>query len=658
MEALADNPTKALKTYKKANADELAALLTRASEAYYNTSNALLTDDVFDIAERHLQKIAPKHPFLIADVGARVVEDNKVPLPYYMGSLDKIKDEGQKAIAKYLTKHDGGFIISHKLDGNSAMIVYEYNGKSKPVVKMYSRGDGKEGQDITKMLTNMKVPALLAAPAPAPAHADAVQTIAVRGELVISKKNWDTIKDKGANARNMVAGVMHSKRANKEIASLVDFVAYELLSPSLPHGSALKFIESLGFNVVHHTHYPLKDITVDNLSKILVHERAHATYEIDGIVVTHDAVNKPSKEKNPTYAFAFKSILTQDEAEVIVSSVEWRVSKDGYIKPTIVFPAVTIAGASIQRATGINASFIENNVIGIGSHVVIIRSGDVIPKVVRVTRPAPRGAMMPTMPYVWNETHVDIVIKEENNEEQRFSNLVHFTKSLSLKGVADGTIKKLFNAGYDTVPKLLKLQVSDIVKIEGFQTVSATAVVKSLSGVRTAPREDLMKASNLFGRSLGERKIKTIVQAFPGLLTCDLDTLGLTQEDLMTIDGIGSTTATSFLEGMTAFKQLLDDIGLCGEDAPPSPSSHNAGPPKVPKVTDMKFKGQTIVFTGFRNKEWESKIEAAGGKVTSSISKNTTLVVAADPTETSAKLDKARDLSIPITSKTAFEATM
>lgn len=643
MEALANNPTQALKTYtkRKKNADELAALLKQASYAYYNTSKALLRDEVFDIAERHLEKIAPEHPFLTEDIGAVVLEENKVPLPYFLGSLDKIKDEGDKAIAKYLAKHKtGDFIISHKLDGNSALIVYD---KTSHKQRMYSRGDGKDGQDITKLLTHVKVPTL------------PQQQLAVRGELVISKKNWETIKDQGANARNMVAGVMHAKKANKAVASVVDFVAYELLSPVMQHGDALKFLETLGFNVVHHARHPRADITVENLSKILVHERAHSAYEIDGIVVTQDAINIPPKEKNPKYAFAFKSILTQDEAEVTVSSVEWRISKDGYIKPTIVFPAVTIAGASIQRATGINASFIEKNVIGIGARVVIIRSGDVIPKVVRVTRPAPGGPMMPTVQYVWNETHVDIITKENNSDEQCFSNLVHFTKSLSLKGVAEGTVKKLFNAGYNTVPKLLKLQVSDIIKIEGFKTLSATAVVKSLAGVHTAPRIDLMKASNLFGRCIGERKIKVIVKAFPGLLTCDLDSLGLTHADLMTVDGIGQATATSFLEGIAAFKKFLEDIGLCTDTPTPTPIPK---PAPAPKTVDMKFTGQTIVFTGFRNKEWESKIEAAGGKVSSSISRNTTLVVAADPHENTTKLNKARDLSIPITSKTAFESTL
>ena len=640
MEALANNPTEALKAYKKKNADELAELLTRASIAYYNTSKALLTDEVFDIAERHLQKIAPKHPFLTMDIGARVPEENKVTLPYFLGSLDKIKDDGEKAINKFLIKYNTGFIISHKLDGNSAMIVYEPNGNTR----MYSRGDGKEGQDITKMLSYVKVPSQQV-------------PIAVRGELVISKKNWESIKDKGANARNMVAGVMHSKRIDKDVASLVDFVAYELLSPSMLHEDALKFMESAGFNVVHHSRHPRSDITVDNLSKILVHERAHAAYEIDGIVVTHDGINKAPKEKNPKYAFAFKSILTQDEAEVTVSSVEWRVSKDGYIKPTIVFPAVTIAGVNIQRATGINGSYIEKNRIGVGARVVIIRSGDVIPKVIRVTLPALNGPMMPTIPYVWNDTHIDIVSKE-NNEEQRLSNLVHFVKSLSLKGVAEGTVKKLFTAGHDTVPKLLKLKVADIVVIEGFQIASATAIVKSLAGVRSAPRILLMKASNIFGRGLGERKIKTIVQEFPDLLTCDLTTLGLTKEKLMTVDGIGSATAISFLEGLDAFKQFLEEIEVCGDTPTPAPAhpAPTQAPPTQPQP--QKFKGQTIVFTGFRNKEWESLIEAAGGKVSSSISKNTTLVVAADPNESSTKLDKARELSIPIISKAAFQATL
>jgi NAD-dependent DNA ligase len=656
MDALRANPAAALKAYTKSKdqkkADELAALLEQANEAYRNTNAPLLSDDIYDIAEDHLRKIAPKHPFL-QRVGA-LEHGDKVKLPYWMGSLDKIKDDGEKAIAKFTKAYPGSYVVSHKLDGNSGMLVYS---PGQPT-RLYSRGDGKEGQDLTGMLRYVKLP-----------H-NAVgekekENVAVRGELIISRQNWSAIADKGANARNVVAGAMHAKHPDPDIAKRIDFVAYELLHPKMPFGEGLTYLERAGFNVVWHDDVDDDNLTVENLSKILVREREDAEYEIDGIVLMHDDVHKQPSGKNPKYAFAFKSILTQEEAEVTVSGVEWRISKDGAIKPTVVFPGVSLGGATIQRATGNNAAFIEKNKIGVGARIVIIRSGDVIPKVIRVTRPAPGGPSMPEIPYEWNSTHVDVMVVNDNDTisaEQKLRNLEHFAKTLSIKHVAVGTLKKLADAGHDSVAALLKLSVADVAGLEGFQTTSATNVV---AGLQKAKREatcmDWMVASNIFGRGLGSRKIAAITRELPQILAGTTPTLA----ELTQIEGVGEATANAFLAGLSAFHQFMRDIGvpcratgMAADAAPKDKNKKEKDKEKPNKKAVAKFAGAVLVFTGFRNKEWEQAVEAAGGKVSSAISGKTTLVVAADPDESSTKLNKARDLGIKIISKQEFSGML
>jgi NAD-dependent DNA ligase len=656
MDALRNNLATALKGYTKAkkNADELAALLEEANEAYRNTNAPLLSDDIYDIAEDHLRKIAPKHPFL-QRVGA-LEHGDKVKLPYWMGSLDKIKDDGEKAIAKFTKAYPGSYVVSHKLDGNSGMLVYS---PGQPT-RLYSRGDGKEGQDLTGMLRYVKLP-----------H-NAVgekENVAVRGELIISRQNWSAIADKGANARNVVAGAMHAKHPDPDIAKRIDFVAYELLHPKMPFGEGLTYLERAGFNVVWHDDVDDDNLTVENLSKILVREREDAEYEIDGIVLMHDDVHKQPSGKNPKYAFAFKSILTQEEAEVTVSGVEWRISKDGAIKPTVVFPAVSLGGATIQRATGNNAAFIEKNKIGVGARIVIIRSGDVIPKIIRVTRPAPGGHSMPEIPFEWNSTHVDVMVvndKDKDNgvmsAEQKLRNLEHFAKTLSIKHVAVGTLKKLADAGHDSVAALLKLSVEDVAGLEGFQTTSATNVVAGLQKTkRDATCMEWMVASNIFGRGLGSRKIAAITRELPQILAGTTPTLA----ELTQIEGVGEATANAFLAGLSAFHQFMRDIGvpcratgMAAADAAGPSQNRDKKDKKPNKKAVAAFAGAVLVFTGFRNKEWEQAVEAAGGKVSSAISGKTTLVVAADPDESSTKLNKARDLGIKIISKQEFSGML
>lgn len=620
------NPKDVLETM---TTQDIAKLLDAASDAYYNTANALMTDDMFDLVKDALQQRDPNNPAL-RRVGAPI-RGEKVELPFWMGSMDKIRDD-PKQLQKWKAKYDGQYIVSDKLDGNSAMIVYNKNG----TIQMFSRGDGEFGQDISHLVPMINhVPPFNGVPA---------SGLAVRGELIISRANWAKISDLGANARNVVAGTMNAKHPNSAITDKIDFVAYEMLKPkTLGPSACLDALDSMGFKVMHREIIAASTLSVDTLSDILVRRRRDSEYEIDGIIVEHDEIHKTVKGKNPAHAFAFKSILTHDEAEVVVKEVEWNVSKDGYMKPTVIFDAVQIAGVTIQRATGFNASFIEKNVIGPGARIVIIRSGDVIPYIVRVLSPASaKQPSMPTQPYVWGDTHVDILVASGNNSsDMMLKQMEHFVSSLDVKHVAAGTLKRLYEAGHDTIPKLLRLKEEDILKIDGFKTASAKRIVEGFQQAKTrASCTDMMVASNVFGRGLGKKKIELIVDALPKVMEGSTPTM----EELLKIKGAGEETAKAFAAAVPAFFKFMDEIGV-----PCKPK------PKAAKSTSSAtLANQTFVFTGFRNKEWEEKVVALGGKVATSVSKSTSFVVAEDPTESTSKLNKARDLSVRIISKDAF----
>jgi DNA ligase (NAD+) len=643
------------KTIEKLTTTQIVALLKEASDKYYNTSVPLIPDDVFDMLKERLQKVDPKNAYL-KEIGAPIPASDKVELPYFMGSLDKIKDD-PKALQKWMKAYPGSVVVSDKLDGNSGMYVIEPNGKCN----LYSRGDGFHGQNLNNLLPHLKLPVV---------KQDTV--FAVRGEFIISKKNWETHSHIGANARNVVAGLLNKKTPDPVLTQLIDFVVYEVVQPKMTPSEGLQFLQQLGtFKVVHNVKIN-EPLTMDMLSSVLMERRTKSPYEIDGIVVYHDAVHKLQKGKNPPYGFAFKTIHTMTEAEVIVSDIEWNVSKDGYIKPTVLFPPVSIGGVTISRATGFNAAFIEKHVIGPGSRIGIIRSGDVIPHIVRVMTPAASGtALFPDVPYTWNETHIDIVVSETGkNSDMQKKVLEHFVSKLDIHGVGPGIVAKLVDGGIDTIPKLLNITKGEISNIPGLSGQSGDKTVAVLNHARdTVKCVDLMAASNIFGRGLGSRKLAAIIKECPGVLRRSIPAKSV----VVAVEGIGETTADIFLENLPKFYALLDEIGIpCRTAAPaapvaPPPAPAAAAPSaaapaqvKAPKATPptaatSSVTGKTFVFTGFRNKGWEDAIAERGGKVSTSVSKNTSVVVAADINENSGKISKARELGVQVISKETFE---
>ena len=618
---LSENPLAFLKTQTH---EQIANLLRHASSKYYE-GTPVITDDIFDIVKDYLTKENPSNPVL-SEIGAPV--GSKVKLPYWMGSLDKIRDD-EKGLDKWKSKHTNKVLVSDKLDGNSALLVF--SGKN---VKMYSRGDGYEGQDISHL-----IPLIQGIPKESKAKA-------IRGELIISKSNWETVKHKGANPRNSVAGVMHSKHPDKELAAAVEFVAYEQLDPRVTISKGLNALKADGFKVVHNEELPVSDLTMDSLSAILMARRKDSPYEVDGIVVFHDGEHNQVSGKNPSYAFGFKSIHTHEEAEVIVKQVEWTASKDGYLKPLLHFDPVTLAGASIQKATGFNGKYIEQHKIGPGSRIVIIRSGDVIPHVVRILTPSATGKpSFPDADYEWNETHVDIVLKDKgSSEDVRIKNMTYFAGVLGMKGVGEGVIERLYKNGITSIKKLLRVTAEEVLNMEGFQKKSAEKVVAEIAAaLQRADCLTYMDASNLFGRSVGMKKLKLIVTKFPKVYNGYVPSL----DELSTIDGIGSITGKQFLEGLPHFFEFMKDAGI--------PCVGVKEQEKEKPLAKGKALDITVVFTGVRVKELEAEIEARGGKIATSVSKKTTVLVAKDPSETSSKITSAKELGVPVVTLEDFK---
>lgn len=620
-----------IETLKSLPIKQIVKLLEKADIAFFNSSNTLLPDDIYDMVKQYIRDNDPNNQYL-KKVGAEI-EINKEELPIYMGSLDKIKDS-EANIVKWKNKYKGNYVISEKLDGISCLLYHDKNE-----TKLLTRGNGYIGQNISHILPYLRIDVT-----------KLQEKIAIRGELIISRSNWNLISDIGANARNVVAGAVHTKTVNKDTISKIDFVAYDILYPRKKLSESLEYVKMLDMPVVNYIVGGNDILNLENLSQLLAKWRKESLYEIDGIVIQHDEEHNVLSGKNPKHAFAFKTIITNEQAEVIVTDVEWNISKHRYLKPLIKFEEISLGGVKIKQATGFNAAFIKNNKIGPGSHIIIVRSGDVIPHVLTVLTPSSNNQpKMPSVSYDWTETNIDIFLKgDEKNREHDINAFVHFMKTLDIDGVKEGVIAKMYDAGFDTLKKIINISLDEIRIIPGFKDKSALKLYQSLQNISTSKCEKLLIASNVFGRGLGEKKLKLISDVYPFIGYDKTRSLNLSIDDLIKINGIAATTADQFIKGIEKYFEFCEDIGIeCKKSNKETINNQSS-------KFDI-FKGKKVVFSGFRNKEYEDSITNSGGTITTALSKATNYLIVKEYNDSSAKIKKALEYGIIIMTKHELE---
>lgn len=608
------------------SANDLVYILRELTKAYHNET-PLLTDNEYDIIKDYFEfKYLLEYLLWSKEVGAPV-NKNKAILPYEMGSMDKIKPD-TNVLLSWTKKYKGPYVLSCKLDGVSGL--YSTEGK---IPKLYTRGDGKVGQDISYLIPYLNLPKN--------------KNLVIRGEFIISKNIFETkYKNEFANPRNMVAGIINHKTVDKNKISDVHFVAYEVIKPILNPSEQMEFLRNdLKTECVLNRLEPT--ISNELLSQVLIDNRRLYDYEIDGIIVTNDNVYE-RKSGNPEHAFAFKMVLSEQLAEATVVDVIWSPSKDGYLKPRVKILPIILGGVKIEYATGFNGAFIQNNKIGIGAVIKIVRSGDVIPHILNVTVPA-QSPKMPTQSYKWNSTNVDIILENmEQDETVREKNITGFFKGIEVEGLGSGNISRIIEASYDTVPKIINMTIDDFLKVEGFKSTMANKIFNGIKEKTTAASLiTLMSASNLFGRTLGEKKIELIMNEYPDILISK-ETDQEKTEKIQKVKGIAEKSATVFVESIETFKNFIKECGLEHKlnQAKNKNEDKDLAQPFI-KV-DSPLYNKTIIMTGFRDKNLEDKIKSAGAKIGTSVSKNTYLVIVKHLEEDTSKASDAKKIGVPL----------
>ena len=609
-----------IKSLENLSANDFINILRELTKAYHNQT-PLLTDSEYDIIKDYFEiKYPESYSSWSKEVGAPV-EKNKATLPYQMGSMDKIKPDTNE-ILNWTKKFKGPYVLSCKLDGVSGL--YTTEGSSP---KLYTRGDGKVGQDISYLIPHLNLPKN--------------KGLVIRGEFIIEKKVFDTkYKNEFANPRNMVAGIINHKTVDKNKISDVHFIAYEVIKPILNPNEQMEFLRNdLKTECV--LNRLEKTISNELLSQVLIDNRRMYDYEIDGIIVTNNMIYE-RKTGNPEHAFAFKMVLSEQLAEATVVDVIWSPSKDGYLKPRVQIMPIILGGVKIEYATGFNGAFIQNNKIGIGAIIKIVRSGDVIPHILNVTVPA-QSPKMPSQSYKWNNTNVDIILENMDEDETvREKNITGFFKGIEVEGLGSGNISRIIEAGFNTIPKIINMSIEDFLKVEGFKIIMANKIYNGIKEKLTnASLISLMTSSNLFGRTLGEKKIELIMNEHPDILVSKETNTQKTQK-IQKVKGIAEKSATAFVENIAIFNNFIKECGL----------EYKLNQPKNKKEdkdnsTHVLY-DKTIIMTGFRDKNLEEQIKNAGAKIGSSVSKNTYLVIVKHLEEDTSKATDAKKLGVQI----------
>jgi DNA ligase (NAD+) len=601
-------------------------VLDYLNESYYNENVQKVSDQLYD----YLKKDYESKYGLITEIGYKE-KNNKINLPFYLGSMNKPDDEQQ--INKWMDIYKGPYNISLKLDGISGLL-YKENDE----LKLTTRGDGYVGVDKSNLIKYINTLPNLK------------NGEYVRGELIISKTNFLKIADKFKNARNACGGIINSKTINKDLLKLVDFVGYSVIKPEMTISKQMKFIEKKNIQCVENINRD--KLIIDEISKILIDNRINNDYNIDGLIITDDSKYYPIVAgENPKYSFAFKQVLTDQMKETMVLDVIWTIQKDKYIYPKLKIIPVDINGTEIKCVNAHHAKFIVENNIGVGSKIIVIRSKDVIPKIHEILTPSETGEpLMPDIECKWDETKTNLIatgLDEDDEENVLIKNLTFIFEKLNVENFSEATIRKFVENGYDSFWKILKADKNDLVKINGLNTKSVEKIYNNIDeSLRKIKLHELMYASVCFGRLIGSKKLKLILDEHPNIIDIYKEKgKEFTHELINNIKGFKDKSTNKIIDGMGDFIKWINKLIKL------KPFISDLLKIETNIIEDNEYKGKKICFSGFRDDELEKKLTSYGASIVSCVSKNTSLLIVKDINENNSKIIKAKELNIPIIEK-------
>jgi DNA ligase (NAD+) len=592
----------------------LVEKIENANEAY-RKGEPMISDTEYDTLLEELEVMNPNHP-LLDKVGLEVSNDRKVKLPIIMASMNKVKTV-DSIFDWFRTKDipsNTKLVLTPKYDGLSLCTDEGSN-------KAYTRGDGVYGQLSTEHLLKTGY-----------TFSSNIywKGTYFYGEMIMKRSVFqEKYSVEFSNPRNLVAGQMNHKTPN-DILKDCDFIPYGIEGNfNNNFNKKSKQLEWLNSNK---SYVPFKVVNVNELSEdylLDLYKEWSQEYEIDGIIVEVDdfdlreRLGRETSSNNPKYARAYKGNF-EEVKETVVENITWNISKQGLLKPVINVKTISLDGVNVSNVTGNNAKFMKEMGIGIGSRILVKRSGMVIPLVVSVVEST--GFQMPDVgtEIEWNENDVELRTVSET-EEQRFKKLVSFFEILGVENLATGTLRQFFDNNFTTPLDVLRMTKEDMLKMDKFGSRKADKVIQSINEKRKVTLSKLQHASGFF-KSLGSKKL---------LLLEGLE--NPSKQDILNVEGFSEISVESYFKGIELFNEWVKpykselEIVLTENN-----------------VVSNDLEGKVFVFTGIRRKDLNEIIESRGGKVGSSVSGKTTHLVMKQKGSGSSKEKKAIDLGVTI----------
>lgn len=629
---------------------QLISLLNEASKRYYMDADPIMTDFEYDKLYDELVELEKSMGVVLSssptqNVGYTVVSSlKKVKHDKRMLSLDKTKDVAK--LKSWLGKYKG--MLSWKMDGLTIVLKYN-NGK---LVQAVTRGNGDVGEDIThnaRIFGNV------------PLSISFNGELVLRGEGVISYSEFERINDKLSddekykNPRNLTSGTVRQLNSELVADRKVSLYVFTLVSAEgMGFGKKseqLDYLSSLGFQVVEHV--PVDEGNLDTTVKEFESRICKNDFPSDGLVLTIDSIeisrSLGETAKFPKDSIAFK--WKDEAAETKLLYIDWSTSRTGLINPVAVFEPVELEGTTVNRASVHNVSILEELQLGIGDTIKVYKANMIIPQVQENITKSGNVQIPKVCPVCGGETEIRklrdgkaLYCTNPNCSAQRVRSLDHFVSrdAMNIEGLSEETLKKFIEKGFiDNYTDIFELKKYkyEIIELDGFGEKSYSNIEKSIEKACICALPNFLYALGI--NHVGLSNAKLLCKNYDN----DLEAIMSANEDeLDEIDGFGTVIAHSINSYFTNEKnRMLVEKALKYITFLQQESADENG----------VLKGMTFVITGdlekYKNrKELQKEIEYKGGKVTGSVTNNTTYLINNDSLSESSKNKKAAELGIPV----------
>lgn len=607
----------------------------------YYAGHPEISDYNYDQLEERLRSIVPNHPVFLA-VGS---EDDNVNTPkvrHETPMLSLAKTYDLQTLKTWIGEHR--VIGSHKVDGNSLSLVYE--GGS--LIRAKTRGNGIQGEDVSEKvawvsdcIAKIKDPVF--------------QDFEIRGELYCSQQRFSRLVtemerlglERPSNPRNIVAGVL-GRRQHVQLARFFGFFAFDLL---LMDGSSPFVTEEEKFDWLKQQNFQLP-----YFKSISNHEQVEGFLErtklamdegeigIDGAVFSYNDISLHKKlgvtAHHPKYKMSFK---WQGETAVsTIEGIEWNTSRLGVVTPVAVIRPVQLSGALISNVTLHNASHVKNYSLSAGDSIEIVRSGEVIPKFLRVVTSVASQCSLPSScpacshPLVYDDCRLNCLNHEEC-PAQIHGVILNWVRSVGIEDLSEKRLNLLIDRGLvNDIIDLYRLKEEDFLALPMFKEKMAKKLYQNIQQSKDITSVQFLTGLGIKGT--GKVTWEALLQEFNSI---DLIRKACIEE-ILPLKGFAEKLATQVIEGLQQKSELIDqlkEVGVvCQEYIKEG-------------IGSKVLAGMNFVITGTfskSRKELSSMVEQAGGKVIGAVSSATSVLLIADLSSQSSKAKKARSLGVEL----------